>query len=162
MRSSRAGARRDGENSWCAIAGQEVNARDRQALVLIHHGGDREIGSPLQQDCIAVGFAGAFELRDRLLKANHLPTRGQHGLECTRFTGHRSISPKTISSEPRTADTSASMWPRVMKSIAARCGYDGARILQRYGLFEPSDTRYTPNSPFAASTAAYTSPAGTW
>lgn len=31
---------------------------------------------------------------------------------------YRSISPKTMSSEPRMAVTSASMWPRVMKSIA--------------------------------------------
>src|SRR3954462_6937933 len=34
---------------------------------------------------------------------------------------HRSTSPNTISSEPRIADTSASMWPRQMKSIACRC-----------------------------------------
>src|SRR5581483_353294 len=42
---------------------------------------------------------------------------------------HRSTSPNTISSEPRIADTSASMWPRHMKSIACRCAKPGARIL---------------------------------
>src|SRR5690242_19321777 len=31
---------------------------------------------------------------------------------------HRSTSPKTMSSEPRMADTSASMWPLQRKSIA--------------------------------------------
>ena len=30
----------------------------------------------------------------------------------------------------------------------------GARTLSRYGLLEPSDTRYTPNSPFGCSMAA--------
>ena len=33
---------------------------------------------------------------------------------------HRSTSPNTISSEPKTAETSASMWPRQMWSIACR------------------------------------------
>ena len=42
---------------------------------------------------------------------------------------HRSTSPNTISSEPRTAETSASRWPRQMKSIACRCAKPGARIL---------------------------------
>src|SRR5438270_11075742 len=35
---------------------------------------------------------------------------------------HRSISPKTISREPRLAVTSARIWPLVMKSMAWRCG----------------------------------------
>jgi hypothetical protein len=43
--------------------------------------------------------------------------------------GHRSISPNTMSSEPRIADTSASMCPRVRKSMACRCANEGARIL---------------------------------
>src|SRR5690606_40007452 len=33
---------------------------------------------------------------------------------------HRSTSPNTMSSEPRMADTSASMWPRFIQSIACR------------------------------------------
>src|SRR5580704_17447834 len=74
---------------------------------------------------------------------------------------HRSTSPNTISSEPSTAETSASMWPRHMKSIACRWAKPGARILHLYGLLQPSETRKTPNSPLGASTAAYTSPAGT-
>lgn len=44
---------------------------------------------------------------------------------------HRSISPNTMSREPITAETSASMWPRFIQSMAARCGKPGARILQR-------------------------------
>src|SRR5215469_6208131 len=74
---------------------------------------------------------------------------------------HRSTSPNTTSSEPRIADMSASMCPRERKSIAWRCANEGARILHLYGRLVPSDTRYTPNSPLGASTAAYTSPAGT-
>ena len=54
---------------------------------------------------------------------------------------HRSISPNTMSSEPRIAETSASMWPRVKKSMACRCAKEGARILHLYGLLLPSDTR---------------------
>ena len=42
---------------------------------------------------------------------------------------HRSTSPNTMSIEPRMADTSASMWPRVRKSIACKWANDGARIL---------------------------------
>src|SRR5439155_7597665 len=48
--------------------------------------------------------------------------------------GHqRSTSPNTMSSEPSTADTSASMWPRHMKSIACRWANPGARILHLEG-----------------------------
>ena len=39
------------------------------------------------------------------------------------------------------ADMSASWWPLVIMSSACRCGKPGARILQRYGLLVPSDTR---------------------
>src|SRR5882757_2250421 len=41
----------------------------------------------------------------------------------------RSTSPNTMSSEPRIAETSASRWPRQMKSIACRWAKPGARIL---------------------------------
>ena len=44
---------------------------------------------------------------------------------------HRSTSPKTISSEPKIALTSASIDLRQRKSIAARCAKPGALILQR-------------------------------
>src|SRR6185503_18483 len=54
---------------------------------------------------------------------------------------HRSTSPNTMSIEPRMAETSASMWPRVRKSIACRCAKPGARILHLYGLLVPSATR---------------------
>ena len=41
----------------------------------------------------------------------------------------------------------------IIKSTPARCAKPGARILHRYGRFDPSDTRYTPISPFGASIA---------
>jgi hypothetical protein len=53
----------------------------------------------------------------------------------------RSISPNTMSREPSIAGTSASMCPRVKKSIAPKCGNDGARILHLYGWLVPSETR---------------------
>ena len=59
----------------------------------------------------------------------------------TRNGNQRSISPNTMSREPSIAGTSASMCPRVKKSIAAKCGYDGARILHLYGWLVPSETR---------------------
>src|SRR3954470_11602353 len=54
---------------------------------------------------------------------------------------HRSTSPNTMSCVPITATTSASMCPRTISSSAARCAKPGARILSRYGLLAPSDTR---------------------
>src|SRR5271169_2728326 len=54
---------------------------------------------------------------------------------------HRSISPKTISIDPMIATTSASIWPRVMKSVACRKAKPGDLILQRYGRLVPSETR---------------------
>ena len=54
---------------------------------------------------------------------------------------HRSISPNTMSSDPMIAETSASMCPRLKKSIACRWANDGARILHLYGRFVPSATR---------------------
>src|SRR5215468_5787586 len=53
----------------------------------------------------------------------------------------RSISPNTMSRELSIAGTSASMCPRVKKSMAPNCGYDGARILHLYGWLVPSETR---------------------
>ena len=54
---------------------------------------------------------------------------------------YRSISPNTMSNEPMIAETSASKWPRLRKSIACRCANEGARILHLYGWLEPSETR---------------------
>src|SRR2546428_13864510 len=46
---------------------------------------------------------------------------------------HRSIAPNARASEPMIAETSASMCPRVRKSIACKCANEGARprIAQR-------------------------------
>ena len=48
-----------------------------------------------------------------------------------RGPAHRSTSPNTTSIEPTIAQTSASMWPFDMKSVAWRWAKPGARILQR-------------------------------
>jgi hypothetical protein len=58
-----------------------------------------------------------------------------------KLDGHRSISPNTMSSEPMIAETSASMCPRVRKSIACKCANEGARILHLYGRLVPSAMR---------------------
>src|SRR6202453_1515811 len=73
---------------------------------------------------------------------------------CRQLHAHRSTSPNTMSWVPITATTSASMCPATISLSAARCANPGARTFSRYGLLAPSDTRYTPNSPFGASTAA--------
>src|SRR5262249_32898135 len=66
-----------------------------------------------------------LRLRERKRRA-----RGNRHGECEPGERlHRSTSPNTISSEPRMADTSASMWPLQMKSMAWRCAKPGARIL---------------------------------
>jgi hypothetical protein len=66
--------------------------------------------------------------------ARLLGSAGRGG-DCGRSRGtghteqsHRSTSPNTMSSEPRIADTSASMYPLQRKSIAWRCAKPGARI----------------------------------
>src|SRR5215831_16175103 len=88
-------------------------------------------------------------LRAKRSNTGRIPIRQKGGpprlaewreLRC-RDTSYRSISPKTISSDPMIADTSANMWPRVRKSMACRCANEGARILHLYGRLLPSDTR---------------------
>src|SRR5690606_3694792 len=71
----------------------------------------------------------------------------------TGLGAHRSTSPNTMSWVPITATTSASMWPSTISASADRCAKPGARQCNRYGLLAPSETRYTPNSPFRVSTA---------
>src|SRR4051812_11747822 len=65
----------------------------------------------------------------------------RRGGEIAAAKAHRSTSPNTMSSEPRMAVTSASMWPRDMKSIAWRWEKPVGRIFTRYGLLVPSETR---------------------
>src|SRR5216683_4586732 len=55
-----------------------------------------------------------------------------------KWLAHRSISPNTMSIEPMIATTSASIWPRHMKSVACRKAKPGDLILQRYGRLVPS------------------------
>ena len=54
---------------------------------------------------------------------------------------HRSTSPNTMSNDPNMAATSASIWPLLRWLMAAKWANPGARILARYGLFVPSETR---------------------
>src|SRR5262245_8523151 len=76
-------------------------------------------------------FHGSLARREEvLLRLGHEEGSAQHqpAKENDRKL-HRSTSPNTISSEPSTADTSASMCPRQRKSIACRCAKPGALIL---------------------------------
>src|SRR6516165_4876430 len=89
--------------------------------------------------------AACSESFGRCLRFPFVPKADIHGpirshLD-TRNGNQRSISPNTMSREPSIAGTSASMCPRVKKSIAAKCGNDGARILHLYGWLVPSETR---------------------
>src|ERR1700722_13957427 len=63
----------------------------------------------------------------------------------------RSTSPRTLSSVPITAITSATMAPRHITSSACRFTKDGGRTRTRYGCVEPSLTMKYPSSPFGAS-----------
>ena len=82
-----------------------------------HRGDGRRWGLPMRR-----------RGRDGLREGRSTPTRNTSRAQ---RRPHRSTSPNTISSEPRIAETSASMWPRHMKSIAWRWAKPGARILQR-------------------------------
>ena len=61
--------------------------------------------------------------------------------KATGTSAYLSISPNTMSSEPMIAETSASMCPRLKKSIACRWANEGARILHLYGRLVPSAIR---------------------
>ena len=66
---------------------------------------------------------------------------GAIGVKVIRLFDQRSrLLSKRVSSLS-IAGTPASMCPRVKKSIAPKCGYDGARILHLYGWLVPSETR---------------------
>src|SRR6266516_318672 len=73
--------------------------------------------------------------------AADLPPVGGGGAAFAAAEVHRSTSPNTMSIEPMLAETSASMCPRVRKSIACKCANPGARILHLYGLLPPLATR---------------------
>src|SRR6266404_8403307 len=85
----------------------------------------------------ALGSAGlhpaqaAGRHRDKACRFSPRGSRSCSYLQCHLQTsgGQRSISPNTMSSEPMIAATSASICPRLKKSIACRCANDGARIL---------------------------------
>ena len=91
------------------------------------------LGAPQQRDDRR-GLLARGKFRDGLLGPGQvLRAEGEAvGLNRMKTTdAHRSTSPKTMSREPSTADTSASMWPRQMWSMACRCAKPGARSLQR-------------------------------
>jgi hypothetical protein len=77
-----------------------------------------------------VALTPAFRIRGHLLFSEHWC----HVLISNRSfaaaaAGQRSISPNTMSREPMIAETSASMCPRLKKSMACRWANEGARIL---------------------------------
>jgi hypothetical protein len=99
----------------------------------------------------AAGFIAQLPIRSLALEAQGFITRKRRNAAATWRAGfsarvsvmwlspialtnatagdQRSISPNTMSSEPRIAETSASICPRLKKSIACRWANDGARIL---------------------------------
>src|SRR5262249_27006368 len=87
----------------------------------------------------AFGILGDLRFRPGQIVGRKDKTRGL--LFGQSAHAHRSTSPKTISIEPSTAETSASMWPRQRKSIACKCAKPGERILHLYGLLLPSATK---------------------
>src|SRR5215469_7454242 len=72
----------------------------------------------------------------------------------------RSTSPRTMSSVPITAMTSATSCPRHIRSSAWRLTKLGGRTRTRYGCVDPSLTMKYPSSPLGASIEWYTSPTG--
>jgi hypothetical protein len=87
------------------------------------------------------GLAGGVKAVRRASSGNNATVRCQHSARSLRPLHHRSISPNTMSSEPMIAETSASMCPRLKKSMASRWANEGARILHLYGRLVPSATR---------------------
>src|SRR5208282_5324007 len=82
----------------------------------------------------------------------YLDVRIEIGLDVLDELAHqRSTSPRTMSRVPMTAITSATSWPRHIKSRACRFTNDGGRTRTRYGCVEPSLTMKYPSSPFGAS-----------
>src|SRR5215813_8176506 len=98
----------------------------------------------------AAGIIAQFPIRRLLLETQRFIARKRRNAAATRRagffregfghraapvstswrpSGQRSISPNTMSSEPMIAATSASICPRLRKSIACRWANDGARIL---------------------------------
>jgi hypothetical protein len=84
---------------------------------------------------------GALEIFRREFEILRLLDQSGIWRESLDRRAHRSTSPKTMSIEPMIATTSASIWPRHMKSVACRKAKPGALILQRYGRLVPSATR---------------------
>src|SRR6516165_7969759 len=76
---------------------------------------------------------GDVRLRPFEVLSSEFEARGLLEFDIVQRRAHRSISPKTMSMEPMIATTSASMWPRVIKSVAWRKAKPGDLILQRYG-----------------------------
>ena len=99
-------------------------------VVILRLGGLRRI-------LIGGGVATAGRVRHRKATAQTAPKVSKPLKNCPiipsalSVKAYRSISPNTISIEPNTAETSASIWPRQRKSMACKCAKLGALILQR-------------------------------
>ena len=81
--------------------------------------------------CQAKPFSGraSTDVDGKVSRHVGLPATKQSRRFLSAVPSQRSISPNTISSDPMIADMSASMWPRLRKSMAERWANDGARIL---------------------------------
>jgi hypothetical protein len=124
----------------------------RTSLTRVHsgRGGDASLVSSVRRQA-AVGLFPMSALPPKADIARHdpdvrfVPKADIHGPIRSHLDipngNQRSISPNTMSRELSIAGTSASMCPRVKKSIAPKCGNDGARILHLYGWLVPSETR---------------------
>src|SRR4051794_21931756 len=128
------------------IVGDVVQDRPGQpaAVLLLRHVQERQDGARLP----ALRVLGDDGARQLLVLGRESEVLAVVGDEAARDLPvrfgryvHRSTSPNTMSSEPMIDGMSASVWPRPMKSMAARWTKLGERILQRYGLLVPSLTR---------------------
>jgi len=104
--------------------------------------GERERGALEPQKTIPYDFANYLKVES----ASHGNKLGRHYYAkerpCPNASRlYRSTSPNTRSIVPMTATASGRKWCRIIKSAPARWAKPGARILQRYGRLEPSETR---------------------
>src|SRR6266566_4062253 len=108
---------------------------DRALFIWLYRRCPRILDITIGQTRGAALLAGALAAVDLFSRLGGCRTN-----KCT-ASDQRSISPNTMSSEPMIAETSASMCPRVRKSIACKCANEGARILHLYGRLVPSAMR---------------------
>src|SRR6516165_4833767 len=122
------------------------NPRPRTILLFLGLGLDRRyVNHRCSEHCKAqpgqAGFNAHEAPRPKFFLSIHHPGLGNSDGTRAATTLSPGVSNLPLSSEPRIAVMSASMCPRLRKSIAWRCANEGARILHLYGRLVPSDTR---------------------